>query len=500
MKYLTSSMLQDYLVCPHRVWRDEFGPLEEKEKEVNLFTKLLWHKGVLREKEVIKNISSDKYLNLDSGEHWKERFKKTLQAMKKGVPLIYQGVLHSENMIGIPDLLQKTTGGEYVPIDIKSGRGYKSAGNNDEKLKEKYALQLCMYIELLQKLGFTRQNYGHIYDIDDKLIKYNSKHPIGKRNDKTWQYFYLQTKETVWKLITGEKSNRPALTASCSLCPWAKSCKSWCKKTNDLTNVFYLGRSKRDVLNQRLGIATIKDASRIDVEKEIKEKKKNVDHLYGIGEKTLTAIKRRSNVLIQKNGPLIHKEYNLPAAKYELFFDIEDDPTQGFVYLHGFYEKGPEKERFVCFTAKENSRQSEKIAWQKALDYIFSFSPEEMSLYYYSQHEKTVYKKLQQLYPDVVSEEKIEELFEREKSIDLYSDIIYKAIDWPLSSYSLKEIAVYLGFKWRDKSPSGALSILWYHEYLESKDEKILQRIVDYNEDDCKATMAIKKALEQQLK
>jgi len=98
-----------------------------------------------------------------------------------------------------------------------------------------------------------------------------------------------------------------------------------------------------------------------------------VDHLYGIGEKTLTAIKRRSNVLIQKNGPLIHKKYSLPAAKYELFFDIEDDPTQGFVYLHGFYEKGPEKERFVCFTAKENSRQSEKIAWQKAMDYIFHF-------------------------------------------------------------------------------------------------------------------------------
>ena len=69
MKYLTSSKLQDYLVCPHRVWRDEFGPLEEKEKEVNLFIKLLWYKGVLREKEVIKNISSDNYLNLDNGGH-----------------------------------------------------------------------------------------------------------------------------------------------------------------------------------------------------------------------------------------------------------------------------------------------------------------------------------------------------------------------------------------------------------------------------------------------
>ena len=55
MKYLTASKLQDYLVCPHRVWRDEFGPLEEKEKKVNPFVELLWYQGVRREREVIKN-------------------------------------------------------------------------------------------------------------------------------------------------------------------------------------------------------------------------------------------------------------------------------------------------------------------------------------------------------------------------------------------------------------------------------------------------------------
>ena len=119
-----------------------------------------------------------------------------------------------------------------------------------------------------------------------------------------------------------------------------------------------------------------------------------------------------------------------------------------------------------------------------------------MSLYYYSQHERTVYKKLQQMYPDLVSEEKIGNLFRLKNSVDLYSDIIYKSVDWPLSNYSLKEIASYLGFKWRDESPSGAMSILWYYDYLQSKDKKILQRIIDYNEDDCRATMTIKKALE----
>lgn len=497
MKYLTASKLQDYLICPHRVWRDEFGPLKEKEKKVNPFVELLWYRGVSREKEVIKNIGSGKYLNLDTGEHWQERFKNTLRAIKKGVPLIYQGVLHFDNMIGIPDLLQKTVEGDYIPIDIKSSRGCKQAGHGTQKLKKKYVVQLCLYIELLQKLRLTRCAYGYIYDIDDKHILYNNTQPIGKRDRKTWHQFYLETKQAVWELMTGQKSNHPALTADCALCSWSESCAHWCKKTNDLTNIFYLGRSKREVLIRDLGVATVKEAGNIDVEKEMEKKRISEKHLYRIGRKTLTAIKRRSDVLTQRSGPLVYKEYNLPITKYELFFDIEDDPTQDFIYLHGFYEHGFEKDRFVYFTAGENNKKGEKIAFQKALEYIFSFPLEEMSLYYYSRHEEAVYKKLQQMYPNVISKEEIDNLFCRKNSVDLYSDIIYKSIDWPLSSYSLKAIASYLGFKWRDKSPSGAESILWYHEYLESKDKKILQRIIDYNEDDCKATMTIKRALEQ---
>ncbi len=497
MKYITASKLQDYLICPHRVWRDEFGPQEEKEKKTNPFVKLLWDRGVWREREVIKNISTDRYLDLDTDDSLKKRFQKTVWAMEEGVPLIYQGVLYFENMIGIPDLLQKKAEGDYIPIDIKSARGYKQINDDTQKLKERYVVQLCMYVELLQKLEVTRHSHGYIFDIDDKLILYNSSQPIGKRNRKPWQKFYQETKQTVWELMNGKRSNRPALTGDCALCPWSASCTRWCKETNDLTNIFYLGRSKRTTLNQDLGVATVKDARNIDVEGEVGQKQLRSDYLYGIGRKTLTAIKRRSDVLTENNGPLIYQEFYLPATKYELFFDIEDDPTQNFVYLHGFYEHAPEGDRFVYFTAKENNHPSEKAAFKKALDYIFSFPPEEMSLYYYSGHEKTMYKKLQQMCPDVASEEEIEELFGRKNSVDLYSDIIYKSIDWPLSSYSLKEVATYLGFDWRDQSPSGAESILWYNEYLESKDKKILQRIIDYNEDDCKATMVIKKALDE---
>jgi len=101
------------------------------------------------------------------------------------------------------------------------------------------------------------------------------------------------------------------------------------------------------------------------------------------------------------------------------------------------------------------------------------------------------------LYPDVVATKEVEEYFKQAHVVDLYYGAIYSKTDWPLPSYSLKEIATYLGFKWRDETPSGALSIQWYNEYCETKDESILQRILEYNEDDCKASMVIKEQLEK---
>jgi len=61
-------------------------------------------------------------------------------------------------------------------------------------------------------------------------------------------------------------------------------------------------------------------------------------------------------------------------------------------------------------------------------------------------------------------------------------------------NYALKELAQYLGFKWR-VTPAGALSIQWYSEYLKIRDDNILNRILPYTEDDCKAAMILKDAM-----
>ena len=84
-----------------------------------------------------------------------------------------------------------------------------------------------------------------------------------------------------------------------------------------------------------------------------------------------------------------------------------------------------------------------------------------------------------------------EELFDPTLTIDLYFDVVLKATEWPTRDYSIKTLAKFLGFTWRDTHPSGAASIEWFDRWIETGDLAIRQRILDYNEDDCRATRVL---------
>ena len=82
-------------------------------------------------------------------------------------------------------------------------------------------------------------------------------------------------------------------------------------------------------------------------------------------------------------------------------------------------------------------------------------------------------------------------LFSTETTIDLYNDVVRPKTEWPTRNNSIKTLASYLGFKWRDSHPSGAASVEWYHRWVETVDIEIRHRILDYNEDDCVATRVL---------
>ena len=492
---ITASKLYDYTQCPHRVWRDVYGPKEEKIKETNPFVQLLWDRGVLHEEKIIKDIGE--FSDLSQG-NLDERFRKTFQAMKGETPLLYQGVLRKDNLLGIPDLIKRFPDGNYVPLDIKSGAGFEGMdeeGGEEGKPKKHYAVQLCLYVDLLEQLGFKHLNKGIIIDIHGDEVEYDLSRPAGKKMTSLWEY-YEEVKGTVSRLINDEERNKPSSGGKCKLCPWYTSCKKWVIESEDLTGLFYVGASKRDVINADLGIQKITQILSLDTDQALRAKKKDKSFLKGVGKDTLEKIQKRAEVLIKKQKPVLYGHIDLPKVSYELFFDIENDPTQEFVYLHGVYERSANGSDYKNFLAAEISQEEERNAWKKFWDYIHSLPQDEYAVYYFSPHEKTTYRRMQKQYPKIISEEQLESFFSNPKVIDLYQ-LVFKNTDWPLSSYSIKDLATYLGFKWRDETPSGALSIQWFNQYLETKDEKDLKRILEYNEDDCKAMMVLKDALEK---
>ena len=161
-------------------------------------------------------------------------------------------------------------------------------------------------------------------------------------------------------------------------------------------------------------------------------------------------------------------------------------------YLHGFIERYNDDisgEKFVYFYAEDTSQEAEKSAFQASYEYMKEHLP--CAIYYYSKYERTIYRKLQQKYPQVCTALDIEALFDPAFAIDLYFDVVLKHTEWPTKDYSIKTLARFLGFNWRDIDPSGAASIEWFDQWVKTNDLAIKDRILKYNEDDCIATRVL---------
>lgn len=498
MSIITPSLLLDHMRCVHKVWRDNYGPKSEFVDEDNPFLKLLWDRGIQHEANVVQAFGFE-YIDCGRGSE-AERIAQTNQALASRVEYIYQGVLAHGNLFGIPDLLQFLDG-EYVAVEIKSGsagEGGDDAGN-DGKPKKEYGVQLALYSDLLNRKGFNTSRRAFVIDKTGDRVEYFLDAPMGKRTPETMWELYERVKTDVNAALRNELISDPAMCGSCKDCGWYASCKKWVQENDDLTQLFYVGRTVRDTIKRDLDAGSIDDLLVYNIDSALEQKRADKMFLKGVGESTLTKMIARARLMKSRGEPVFYSKFDFPEVSTELFFDIETDPTQDFVYLHGFWVRDAAGERFQHFTATEISPENERDFWKRSIDLMLSFPADDVAIYYYSAYERTTYRQLQRRYPDVIGEADLEALFARPNMIDLYSDFILKETDWPLGSYGIKAIAQYLKFKWRDKTPSGALSIKWYNDYLTNRDEALLNRVLMYNEDDCKATYVVKDYLKARI-
>lgn len=480
-------MLYDLVQCPHRVTMDLFSDPADRDR-ASPFVQLLWDRGALYEKQVIANLNlpfTD--LSRFAGD---EKEGQTYAAMDRGEPLIYGGRIQADDLLGNPDLLRREAGG-YVAGDIKSGAGEEGGGNDDDegKPKEHYAVQLALYTDILQKLGRSAGPRAFVWDIHGEEVPYDFTIAHGVRNPRTLWQDYQQALTEARAIVGRTATTLPAYASgTCKNCVWYTACLKRLEASNDLTLIAELGRSRRDVLIDQF--PTMRDLAEAN---PAAFNIGNKTQFRGIGPATLEKFVDRARLLTDPNGkPYLRQPVRLAVAERELFFDIEVDPMRDVCYLHGFVErtKGDNAtERFVTFFADEVTPAAEEQAFGEAWAFLQAAQP--AATYYYSKYERTIYRKLQAKYPGVCSEADLEALFASPLMIDLYFDVVRKATEWPTRDFSLKTLAKYLGFAWRDTHPSGAASIQWFDRWVTTGDAAVRQRILDYNEDDCRATRVL---------
>jgi predicted RecB family nuclease len=486
--YITGAMLYDLIQCPHRVTMDLFGDLSKRD-EPNPFVQLLWEKGGLYEKEVIAGLNIPFLdLSLYAGEE-KERL--TTEAMARGEPLIYGGKIKANDLLGNPDLLRKQETG-YVAGDIKSGSGQEGDSGDDDdegKPKKHYAVQIALYTDILEQKGLSAGRKPFIWDIHGKEVVYDLEAPQGVRNPASLWTVYQEALSQARLIASKLAKTLPAYSGVCKMCHWYSACISELKERDDLTLLPDLGRTKRDVMIGE--IPTLAAFAKEDIKRFLTEKKKTV--FKGIGPESLAKLHVRAQLVKQVDPkPFLTQPISLPFFDKEIFFDIETDPMRDICYLHGFVErnKGDNKsEKYIAFFMNDISEAEEEKAFKGAWQYLQDMQP--CVIYYYSKYERTIWRKLQARYPNICSSEALEALFDPHRMIDLYFDVVKKFTEWPTRDHSIKTLAKYLGFGWRDIHPSGAASIEWFDRWIKTGDTTIKQRILDYNEDDCRATRVL---------
>lgn len=479
-KRITASTLYNYVQCPRRVQLDFFGDPSKKDR-VSAFVELLWERGNAFERETMERLDKP-FADLRSLET-EEKELQTLRLMRLGEKIIYSGRIRTDTLVGEPDLLvQKGSG--YVAGDIKSGAGIEGMDDeSDGKLKRHYAVQLALYTDVLGQVGFlSRDRFPFIWDVHGQEVDYDLDTTISKRDDRSLWDLYQECLDAVIAIKNREQEPLAALCAVCKLCQWRSHCRTQLKQDDDLTLIPELGRAKRDVMYRHL--KTVHDLAQADLTGIVHGKKTIFPR---ISAKMIERFQTRAALLARPNSqPYLKEPIIFPEADIELFFDVETDPMRDCCYLHGFIERNrfkPGKETYHAFFADRPTEGQERKAFDQAINFLRS--RDAYVIYYYSHYERTTLRKLQKRFPDVASEEEIENLFLPSVAIDLYTDVVRKKTEWPTNDYSIKTLATYLGFKWRDKEPSGAASIEWYHRWVETQDSRLRQRILDYNEDDC---------------
>jgi len=461
----------------------------------------------------------------------------TLAAIRDGADVVFQGVLLTDQspdgsaLLGRPDFLiraallpapdgeERPAGVHYEVLDAKLARSAKARA----------VAQIGFYSDLLAGAQGIRPRWMHLALGDGEFTSL-------KVDD--YAAYERQARRLLTAFIADDDGENPPSVPypepveHCVICRWSELCAGRRRRDDDLSLIAGITAGQRRALKDAgvmtrrgfAGLAELPVLSRVSraslasaqSQAQLQVATEDAGHIeYELLEPERDA----AGTLVQNRGLLALPE----PVTGDLFFDIEgaryyseDGKEFGLQYLFGIIDTADTDvsgtPRYTQIWAFD--RQDEKRAFEEVVDFITDRRKRTPGLhvYHYNHYEPTAVDHLTELYETrqeavgrlmgrfATREDEVDDLFRRGVFVDLYR-VVRQGIRAGVESYSIKRLEPMCGYARQVDLRDATASLIAFEAALDDRaaeEEWDRRRVVaGYNEDDCRATLALRDWLEE---
>lgn len=406
-----------------------------------------------------------------------ESVRLTLEAMKAGADVIFQGALLGGAWGGYSDFLER--------VERPSELGAWSYEVVDTKLKRKpdpkHVLQLCLYSDLIAEVQGIAPEAAHLQLGDGSrfTVRLSEVSSYARHARRMLEAFLAERPAT-----------RPEPVSACTLCRWSDHCGEQLEAEDSLALVAGISRSQRQKL-EAVGITTMASlAARND----------RVPRMAMETQFKLVSQARLQSARRAGGPPSFELRDVQPGKGFgllpepdegDVFYDIEGDPyfPGGLEYLHGVWYREDGDWSFRAFWA--HNREDEGRACAELLAFLVDRMRRypNAHIYHYANYEIAALRRLTAQHR--MGEAAMDQLQRERRFVDLFK-IVSGALIASEQGYSIKDLeAFYMEKRAADVATAGA-SVVFYEEWRLTQEQRLLDEIYDYNRTDCVSTQLLR--------
>lgn len=494
---MTPSKVTAWLDCPHYLTlrsHVESGTLEDPQPAWGSFARLVADKGIVHERACLEEYRRDGKSILEVPERRKHELfsdwvKRIGNPLDLDYDVVYQMPFINDGIRGIADFVVRVEDLEtgeitHEPVDSKLARVEAKPG---------HVLQLCFYADAIEALTGNRPERMHIW--------------LGSGNVETlrinefrayWRRIRVQLASALE--IGADAATVPKPCDHCPFCEFSAMCEERWRSADSL---IYVAGIRQVDITALVGadVPTLTQlAARVGQVEGVKPER--MARLVGQAALQLQA---RADLdapppfsiatPVDEDSPWGHGLEELPAPDYgDVFLDFEGHPfwrpDAGLFFLLGLVErKGDEIWAYRTWWAHDLQQEADAVT--ALVEYLVERRRQfpGMHVYHYNHTERSALQRMTATHG--VAEAALTELVETGAFVDLYT-VALNGFQVGAESYGLKSLERLTVFQRSHDIDKGAGAVVQYEKFMTGRDDSELIPIAAYNEDDVRATLALR--------